>query len=100
MNFLLFATTAALLISSSASALTLLGFCPRPGMIRFSHRHRFHWNFLPRFRRFARIKRGEHQNVFENGVHDAENVFHIIKSLPSDCFTYVSDQANASEYNT
>lgn len=28
-------------------------------------------------------------DVFENGVHDAENVFHLLKDLPHDCFTYV-----------
>lgn len=28
-------------------------------------------------------------DVFENGVHDAENVFHLLKELPHDCFTYV-----------
>ena len=28
-------------------------------------------------------------DVFQNGVHDAENVFHLLKDLPRDCFTYV-----------
>lgn len=91
MNFFLFAAVS-LLFSSSAQTFTLLGFCPRPGMIRFSHRHRLRWHFIPRFRRFVRIHRDANKNVFENGVHDAENVFHILKSLPNDCFTYVHKQ--------
>ena len=28
-------------------------------------------------------------DVFGNGVHDAENAFHLLKNLPHDCFTYV-----------
>ena len=71
---------------SSVTALSVLGFCPHPGMIRFSHPVQY-WNFHhPHFRHFKRI---ESSDTFENGVHDAENVFHLIKSLPNDCYTYV-----------
>lgn len=29
---------------------------------------------------------------FENGQHDVENVFHLLKDLPHDCFTYEADK--------
>lgn len=71
------------LFASSSSALSLLGFCTRPGFVRFSHRHRFGLH-LPHFRGF--VKTAEDGDA----VHDAENVFHLLKGLPNDCFTYVS----------
>lgn len=88
MNFSLLSILAVSL--SSVDALNLLGFCAGPGMIKFSNRHRYHLNFLPpRFRKFARIQQAqEHED--SHVLHDAENVFHLIKSLPNDCFTYVN----------
>lgn len=76
--------------ASAASALSLFGFCPRKGLIRLSYRHRNHFHFgFPKFRKLRLIHKSH--NVFDNGVHDAENVFHLLKSLPRDCFTYEAD---------
>ena len=76
------------LLSASASALKLIGFCPRLGLIRLSsHRRLLHHFGFPHFRKFHKIN----HNFFENGVHDAENVFHLLKGLPRDCFTYEDD---------
>ena len=80
-----------ILLASSVSALSLLGFCPRKGLIRLSSRHRHHFHFgFPKFLKFRAINHSK--NVFENGIHDAENVFHLLKSLPRDCFTYEGDE--------
>lgn len=86
MNFVtVSALTVLSIFASSFSALTLLGICTRPGFIRFSHRHPFHWHRLPHFRRHE-ARRAVDADV----VHDAENVFHLLKRLPNDCYTYVS----------
>jgi hypothetical protein len=66
--------------------------CPRKGLIPLSYRYRHrHLHFLhfsfPKFRKLRIIN----HSVFENGLHDAENVFHLLKSLPRDCFTYEDD---------
>lgn len=85
MNFTLLL---ALFIASSVQSLHFFGFCPRAGLLRLSHaRRHFNYHFLQRFRKL------HHSNdVFANGVHDAENVFHMLKALPKDCFTYEADK--------
>lgn len=79
--------------------LTFLRFSPRAGFIRLSHAHRFHFHFLPHFRKFHRtVSPPESSDAFSNGVHDAENVFHMLKNLPKDCFTYEADDKYTYEY--
>ena len=87
MNFKTLSALAFLsLLPSSCSALTLLGVCARPGFIRLSHRHRFNWHRPAHFRKYVKPA----ESVDFGTVHDAENVFHLLKQLPNDCFTYVS----------
>lgn len=76
-----------LLAFPTSSALTLLGICTQPGFIRSSHRNRFDWHSTPHFRKFVKEQPEPEE---EEVLHDAENVFHLLKKLPNDCFTYVS----------
>ena len=87
MNFLVLSALSILsLFASSLSALTWLRFCTRPGFIRSSHRHQFHWHRVPHFRKYDKPVKPADPDT----VQDVENVFHLLKGLPNDCFTYVS----------
>jgi hypothetical protein len=88
MNLSLATISIALIGLGVADAFKMLAFSPQLGLIGFSHRHRFHWNQLPRFRKLH-LSLPPTRDAFGNGVHDAENAFHLLKELPHDCFTYV-----------
>lgn len=76
-----------LLLSSCINALSLMSYCPRAGLISLIARHRF------RLRQFHLRKHHHHRRHRHNHhhIHDAEEVFHLLKSLPRDCYTYEDD---------